>query len=81
MNVRTARDWDGGVRKTSTSRTYRDGLRVDYAAGTATMAGVNTVSPILSVLDKQLHPRFLSLTEREQIRDVAGESGLAEPGQ
>jgi IS30 family transposase len=73
VNVRTARDWDGGVRKTSTSRTYRDGLRVDYAAGTATMTGVNTVSPALSVLDKQLHPRFLSLTEREQIRDLLGE--------
>ncbi|WP_420833766.1 transposase, partial [Streptomyces sudanensis] len=70
VNERTARDWDWGVKKTATTRTYVDGRRVDYATGTATMCGVTTASVGLTALDKQLHPRFLTLAEREQIRDL-----------
>ncbi|MFJ7063768.1 IS30 family transposase, partial [Streptomyces microflavus] len=70
VNRRTARDWDQGVKKTRTTRTYADGRRVDYAAGTATMFGVTTASMGLATLDKQLHPRFLALSERERIRDL-----------
>ncbi|MBB0230190.1 hypothetical protein FOE67_11890 [Streptomyces calidiresistens] len=40
VNERTARDWDRGVKKSGTTRTYADGRRVDYAAGTVTMCGV-----------------------------------------
>jgi transposase, IS30 family len=76
VNERTARDWDWGVKKTATTRTYADGRRVDYAAGTVTMCGVITAPVGLTALDKQLHPRFLALTEREKIRDLraAGQS-------
>ncbi|WP_455432426.1 IS30 family transposase [Streptomyces laurentii] len=72
VNERTAKDWDWGVKKTATTRTYADGRRVDYAAGTVTMGGVSTVTaPVgLAVLEKELHPRFLTLTEREKIRDL-----------
>jgi IS30 family transposase len=33
VNERTAKDWDWGVRKTRSSRTYPDGRRVDYNTG------------------------------------------------
>jgi IS30 family transposase len=76
VNERTARDWDQGIRKSRNTRTYPSGLRVDYASGTATMTGVTTPAPGLAALEKQLHPRFLTLAEREKIRDLraAGES-------
>ncbi|WP_443034490.1 IS30 family transposase [Streptomyces sp. BE303] len=76
MNERTARGWERGVKKTGHSRTYPEGYRVDYRAGTVTMSGVTTVPVGLGVLEKQLHPRFLTLAEREQIRDLrsAGQS-------
>jgi len=76
VNERTAKDWDYGVRKSRNARTYPSGLRVDYAAGTATMTGVTTPAPGLAALEKQLDPRFLTLAEREKIRDLraAGES-------
>ncbi len=70
VNLRTARDWDRGVRKSKNARTYPGGLRVDYAAGTATMGGVTSPAPGLAALEKQLHPRFLTLAEREQVRDL-----------
>jgi transposase, IS30 family len=70
VNERTARDWDHGVTKSSNTRTYPGGLRVDYTTGTATMAGVTSPGPGLAALDKQLHPRFLTLAEREKIRDL-----------
>jgi IS30 family transposase len=70
VNQRTARDWDRGVKKSKNARTYASGLRVDYAAGTATMSGVTSPAPGLAALEKQLHPRFLTLAERERIRDL-----------
>ncbi len=70
VNERTARDWDQGVKKSGTTRTYADGRRVDYAAGTLTMGGVTTAPVGLAALDKQLHPRFLTLAERETIHDL-----------
>ncbi len=65
VNERTAKDWDWGVRKTRSSRTYPDGRRVDYNTGVTTV-----VSPSLTALDKELHPRFLTLAERETIADM-----------
>ncbi|WP_158239036.1 helix-turn-helix domain-containing protein [Streptomyces barkulensis] len=70
VNERTAKDWDWGVKKTGTTRTYADGSRIDYAAGTVTMCGVTTAPVGLTALEKQLHPRFLTLAERERIRDL-----------
>ncbi|CAL9571280.1 hypothetical protein SUDANB43_04811 [Streptomyces sp. enrichment culture] len=76
VNERTAKDWDWGVKKTATTRTYADGRRVDYTTGTVTMSGVTTPPVGLSALDKQLHSRLLTLAEREKIRDLraAGQS-------
>ena len=70
VNERTAKDWDWGVKKTRTTRTYTDGRRVDYTAGTVTMGGVTTAPVGLTALEQQLQPRFLTLAEREQIRDL-----------
>lgn len=80
VNERTAKDWDYGVKKSRDARVYPDGRRVDYATGTVTMSGVITTAPVkpvsLRALEKKLHPRFLSLPERERIRDLhaAGQS-------
>ncbi len=70
MNVRTAWDWDQGVRKSSNARVYPDGRRVDYRTGRTTMGPVTS---LLVAVEKPLDPRFLSLAEREQIRDLLGE--------
>ncbi|WP_285740817.1 IS30 family transposase [Kitasatospora phosalacinea] len=73
-------DWDWGIRKSNNSRIYPDGRRVDYTTGTVTMSDVITTAPVKQVslksLEKKLHPRLLSLSERERIRDLrsAGQS-------
>lgn len=72
INERTARDWERGVRKTRNTRTYPDGRRVDYAAGTTTMVDMDTTVQ-QTVVEKPLHPRYLSLAEREKIRDLRAE--------
>ncbi|MBT2381892.1 IS30 family transposase [Streptomyces sp. ISL-111] len=72
MNERTAKDWDWGVRRSRNARVYADGRRVDYTTGTVTMDGVSTAPVGLAALEKHLHPRFLTLAEREQIRDLRG---------
>ena len=67
VNERTAKDWDWGVRKTRSSRTYPGGRRVDYNTGVTSQV---TARPSLAALDKQLHSRFLTLSERETIADM-----------
>ena len=64
VNVRTAQDWDKGIRKVNSRRLHPDGRVVDYAAGTITH------QPSLPAVEKVLHHRFLSLAEREQIADL-----------
>jgi transposase, IS30 family len=64
VHVRTARDWDNGVRKVNSKRLYPDGRIVDYARGTITQ------QPVPPSLERELHPRFLTLAEREQIADL-----------
>ncbi|WP_312860437.1 IS30 family transposase, partial [Pseudonocardia bannensis] len=64
VNVRTAKDWDYGVSKTRNSRTYPDGRRVDYTTG------MITVGLPLARVEKVLHERFVSLTERETMADL-----------
>ncbi len=65
IHVRTAGDWDRGVRKSRSSRTYPDGRRVDYNTVVSSQSG-----PSLAALDKKLHSRFLTLSERETIADL-----------
>ncbi|MEW2813286.1 helix-turn-helix domain-containing protein, partial [Streptomyces massasporeus] len=76
VNERTAKDWDWGVKKSRNGRTYADGRFVDYTTRTVTMGGVTTAPVGLAALEKHLHPRFLTLAERERIRDLhaAGQS-------
>ena len=64
IHPRTARDWDQGIRKLGNARLHPDGRRVDYASG------VTTVVPVLPALERVLHARYLSLSEREQIADL-----------
>ncbi len=66
VNVRTARDWDKGIRHTGNARMHPDGRRVDYSSG------VTTMGPVLPTLEQELHPRFLTLADREQIADLRG---------
>jgi IS30 family transposase len=63
VHVRTARDWDRGVRKLNGRRLYPDGRMVDYARGTITQQ-------VPLPLEKVLNPRFLTLIEPEQIADL-----------
>src|SRR5699024_9730212 len=60
VNARTAKDWDRGVKKTRSSRTYPDGRRVDYNTGMTTQVEV----PVLPAVEAVLHPRYLTLEER-----------------
>ncbi len=64
LNVRTARDWDQGVRKFKNRRLYPDGRLVDYGRGTITQ------QPVPPSLEKVIAPRFLTLLERERIADL-----------
>ncbi|XWO18325.1 helix-turn-helix domain-containing protein [Paenarthrobacter nitroguajacolicus] len=65
MNIRTARDWDQGIRKSSNRRIYPDGRVVEYNQGVSILPAVTNLVP------KSIDARFLSLTEREMIRDMA----------
>jgi transposase, IS30 family len=65
VDERTAKDWDWGVRKTRGVRSYPDGRRVGYNTEVTT-----AVAPSLTALDKQLHPRFLTLLQRETIAEM-----------
>lgn len=70
VNIRTARDWDQGIRKTNGARVHPDGRRVDYKTGRITM---DPVTSLLAAVERTLDPRFLSLRDREQIGDLLGE--------
>jgi transposase, IS30 family len=64
VHPRTAGDWDRGVRSINHKRLYPDGRLVDYKRGTTTL------QPSLPVVEKVLHPRFLTVLERELIADL-----------
>lgn len=69
VHVRTCRDWDHGTRRSRDSRFYADGRRVNYATGQTTIETMTTASGLATV-ERELHPRFLTLAEREQIADL-----------
>ncbi len=72
VNVRTARDWDRGIRKVGNARLHPDGRRIDYTTGVTTYRDA-TGEPSLAKLEAVLHPRFLTLADREQIADLRRE--------
>lgn len=79
VNIRTARDWDQPGNPALQRPTHLpDGTVVDYKRGVTTMttpAGTaRTVSGapvLLPALEKPIDPRYLSLQERETIRDMS----------
>lgn len=73
VNVRTARDWERGIRKSRNSRFYPDGRRVDYTTGRTTMETMECPPPLVP---EQVGSRLLSLIEREKIADLH-RSGLS----
>jgi transposase, IS30 family len=72
VHERTAQDWDRGIRKIGNARLHPDGRRIDYTTGmTSTVTG--TSAPSTAPIEAGLHPRFLTLTERELIADMRRE--------
>ena len=69
VNIRTARDWDQGIRKNAHARILPDGRRIDYKTGVVTYVD-GSREPTVFALEADLHPRFLTLVEREQIADL-----------
>ena len=70
INERTARDWDHGIKKSRNSRFYPDGRRVNYSTQQTTMESMTSPEPVMATLERQVHPRFLTLQERERIADL-----------
>lgn len=68
VDIRTAADWDNGIRKSNNRRIYPDGCVIEY---TRTMTSTPAAkSVLLAALQKQIDARYLSLSEREMIRDL-----------
>ena len=73
---RSATDWDKGITIINRGRIYPDGRVVRYPE--STLAGVKRVrtaraiggSVDLDRIEKVIHPRYLSLLEREQLKDL-----------
>ncbi|CAQ00180.1 putative insertion element ISCmi3 transposase [Clavibacter sepedonicus] len=65
VHERTAQDWDRGWMKRGSVRIHADGRRIEYNTGMATITG-----PRLPAVDAVLHPRFLTVIERETIADL-----------
>lgn len=63
----------GWARKAGNARLYADGRRIDYETGVTTIvAPVSAAS--LAAVEADLHPRFLTVVEREAIADLRGQN-------
>lgn len=69
VHLRTAQDWDGGIRKIGGARLHPDGRRIDYKTGMTTFVTA-AQRPSLARIESTLHPRYLTVTDREQIADL-----------
>lgn len=72
VHYRTAGDWDRGVVSSGNRRHYADGRVVDYTSGMTTYSDQTVLvdRPRFEKLQQNLHPRLISLEEREKIRDL-----------
>ncbi|WP_354179719.1 hypothetical protein [Arthrobacter sp. UYP6] len=69
IHLRTAQDWDKGVRGSNGKRFYPDGRGLDYKQAVTTFTSPATtaapaLSPGLAQLQKPISSRYLSLPER-----------------
>jgi IS30 family transposase len=71
VHPRTAQDWDRGIRQIGHSRLHADGRLIDYTTGVITT--VAAAEPSVAAVEAKLHPRFLTVTERELIADMRRE--------
>ncbi|WP_443034096.1 IS30 family transposase [Streptomyces sp. CA2R106] len=71
VHERTARDWDQGIRQIGHSRLHPDGRLIDYKTGVTTTA--TATEPSVAAVEAELHPRFLTVAERELIADIRRE--------
>jgi IS30 family transposase len=69
VHERTAKDWDRGIRKIGNARLHADGRRIDYNTGVTSIVSVASASSLAAV-EAELHPRFLTVTQRELIADM-----------
>jgi IS30 family transposase/transposase-like protein len=69
VHERTARDWDRGIRKIGNARLHPDGRRIDCTTGMTSTVSV-TSAPSVAAVEAELHPRFLTVAERELIADM-----------
>lgn len=67
VHVRTAIDWDLGMRRSNGLRIDSGGRILGYNKDVTTL---NNRRARLAAIEQQLDPRFLSLSERERIRDL-----------
>jgi IS30 family transposase len=76
IHMRTAEDWELGIRKSRGKRIYPDGRVVDYKRGVTTMippagtTGPGSPPIPMAALEKPVDPRFLNVQDREMIRDL-----------
>lgn len=79
VDKRTAQDWDKGIRQFYGGRVYPDGRVVKYrpaeilanVKNPRNRYGDNATQSGLERLERSISPRYLSLTEREQIHDLS----------
>ena len=67
VHIRTAIDWDLGMRRSKGARIDSTGRIMGYNKDVTTL---NLRQARLAAIEQQLDPRFLSLPERERIRDL-----------
>lgn len=65
VHVRTAQDWDRGIRQVMNKRIHPDGRVIDYKSGVTTF-----LPSVPAALAEPIDSRYLSLPERETIRDM-----------
>ncbi|MEU3796073.1 IS30 family transposase, partial [Streptomyces fructofermentans] len=71
VHPRTAQDWDKGIRQIGHSRLHPDGFLIDYKTGVNTNSG--RTEPSVAAVEAEMHPRFLTVAERELIADMRRE--------
>ncbi|MBO2452769.1 IS30 family transposase [Actinomadura barringtoniae] len=72
VHERTAQDWDRGIRQIGHARLHPNGRRIDYTTGMITTVAAAT-EPSVAAVEARLHPRFLTVAERELIADLRRE--------